>query len=361
MIKNIFYIILFLSTSWANSQMVNGVAISQLKSRLGFTGSPSILGVGNGGTGTSTQFTLGSSIFAGASGVYTQDNDNYFWDNTNKRLGIGVTGPLFPLDVQKTGAVPPLRVLSTTLSGIRMDSDSANAAARNWFAGSNVVVYGDYVVNQSTAVGGSPTAGTTRFYIDPSGNVGIGTAAPSSLVHVQQAVDSVVTATPIGLNVDSVGAAGELTAASSLQTFAQIAPIINQTSTAGYTALKINSTETSTGSGLKLLADLQVGGASKFSVNNFGKIAMDATNTAGGTTGAQTINKPSGTVNFAAAASSLVVTNSLVTTSSIVHAMVRTNDSTAIIKNVVPAAGSFTITLNASATAETSVGFVVFN
>lgn len=96
-------------------------------------------------------------------------------------------------------------------------------------------------------------------------------------------------------------------------------------------------------------------------VRTDGQLALLATNTASGTTGAQTINRPSGTVNFAAGASSLVVTNSLCTTSSIVFAVVRTNDATAVIKNVVPAAGSFTITLNAAATAETSVGFFVIN
>lgn len=88
---------------------------------------------------------------------------------------------------------------------------------------------------------------------------------------------------------------------------------------------------------------------------------VDQTITAGGTTGAQTINKAAGTVNFAAAAVTLVVTNSLCTTSSTVYCSVRTNDSTALIKNAVPAAGSFTITLNAAATAETSVGFLVIN
>lgn len=91
------------------------------------------------------------------------------------------------------------------------------------------------------------------------------------------------------------------------------------------------------------------------------QILLDGTNTAGGTTGAQTINKACGTVNFAASATSLVVTNSLVTAASIVFAVVRTNDSTALIKNVVPGAGSFTINLNAAATAETSVGFWVLN
>lgn len=107
-------------------------------------------------------------------------------------------------------------------------------------------------------------------------------------------------------------------------------------------------------------------GAFAFSGSNglgltLNKLTFDSTITAGGTTGAQTINKPSGTVNFAAAATSLVVTNSVVTTSSIVFAVVRTNDTTAVIKNVVPAAGSFTITLTAAATAGTSVGFFVIN
>ena len=98
-----------------------------------------------------------------------------------------------------------------------------------------------------------------------------------------------------------------------------------------------------------------------FRVRTDGQIAFLATNTASGTNGAQTINQPSGTVNFAPAATSLVVTNSLCTTNSIVFAVVRTNDSTAVIKNVVPAAGSFTITLNAAATAATSVGFLIIN
>jgi hypothetical protein len=92
-----------------------------------------------------------------------------------------------------------------------------------------------------------------------------------------------------------------------------------------------------------------------------GKITVLGTNTAAGTTGARTINRASGTVNFAAGATSLVVTNALCTTASIVFATVRTNDVTAVIKNVVPAAGSFTINLASAATAETSVGFLIIN
>jgi len=85
---------------------------------------------------------------------------------------------------------------------------------------------------------------------------------------------------------------------------------------------------------------------------NFG---LEGTITGAGTTGAQTINKPCGTVRFAAGASSLVVTNSLCTTSHKVLAMACTNDTTATVKNVVTTTGAFTITLEAAATAETEV------
>ncbi len=88
---------------------------------------------------------------------------------------------------------------------------------------------------------------------------------------------------------------------------------------------------------------------------------VDQTITAGGTTGNQTINKAHGTVNFAAAASTLTVTNNLVTTSSSIYWTVRTNDSTCTVKNIVPSAGSFVITMSAACNAETSVGFHVIN
>ena len=92
-----------------------------------------------------------------------------------------------------------------------------------------------------------------------------------------------------------------------------------------------------------------------------GSIELNRTLTAAGTTGNQTINKISGTVNIAAAGTSVTVTNSLVTTSSIVLCVLRTNDATARIASVVPGSGSFTINLTAAATGEVSVGFVVYN
>ena len=82
---------------------------------------------------------------------------------------------------------------------------------------------------------------------------------------------------------------------------------------------------------------------------------------AAGTTGAQTINRPAGAVNFAAAATSLVVTNNLVTADSIIIATVATNDSTMKSVAVVAGAGSFTLHADAAATAETRVNFIVVN
>ncbi|PIR72190.1 MAG: hypothetical protein COU42_02085, partial [Candidatus Nealsonbacteria bacterium CG10_big_fil_rev_8_21_14_0_10_36_24] len=45
----------------------------------------------SGGAGAPTWFapTAGSVVFAGASGILAQDNSNFFWDDTNDRLGIG--------------------------------------------------------------------------------------------------------------------------------------------------------------------------------------------------------------------------------------------------------------------------------
>ncbi len=92
-----------------------------------------------------------------------------------------------------------------------------------------------------------------------------------------------------------------------------------------------------------------------------GDMQFNKTVTAGGTTTPQTINKNAGAINFAAADTSKVVTNSLVTANSIIVATVATNDSTMKSVQAVAAAGSFTLYANAAATAETRVNFLVIN
>lgn len=74
-----------------------------------------ILPVANGGTGTSTAFTAGSVVFAGASGVYTQDNSNLFWDDTNNRLGVGTPAPTARLTASDNTTTLPAPPSGTVL------------------------------------------------------------------------------------------------------------------------------------------------------------------------------------------------------------------------------------------------------
>lgn len=100
----------------------------------------------------------------------------------------------------------------------------------------------------------------------------------------------------------------------------------------------------------------RLGTASK----GFAALTLDFTHTA--TIGAVVMNKPSGSVNIGAGASSVVVTNSLVTANSIIIPILMFVDATLTsIKSCIPAAGSFTITGNNNATANTKVGFLVIN
>jgi len=96
-----------------------------------------------------------------------------------------------------------------------------------------------------------------------------------------------------------------------------------------------------------------------YGVNTFN---YTRTVTAAGTVGAQTINKPLGTVNFAAGATTIVVTNSTVSATSLIFCTVQSNDATAVGCRVTDkGASAFTIRLPAAATAETSVAFIVTN
>lgn len=65
---------------------------------------------------TNSSMTSGSVLFAGASGVMSQDNSNFFWDNTNKRLGIGTTTPAARLTLFGANATNLIQLTPTSNS-----------------------------------------------------------------------------------------------------------------------------------------------------------------------------------------------------------------------------------------------------
>lgn len=125
--------------------------------------------VGFGGTGTGTAFTAGSIVFASASGVYTQNNSNFFWDNTNIQLKIGsnsiVNGnSLNPIAIAKTST----SYLATYIQNL----SSGTAASTDLIIGNNAddgtVSTGTYLdmgINSSGYTGSGLTNGPGDAYI----------------------------------------------------------------------------------------------------------------------------------------------------------------------------------------------------
>lgn len=102
-------------------------------------------------------------------------------------------------------------------------------------------------------------------------------------------------------------------------------------------------------------------GTTMLAVEASGRLLLYRTITPPGTTGNQTINRPAGTVNIAAAGTAVTVTNSLVDANTGVYAIIKTNDATAWIKNVTSTSGAFTINLGAACTGEIAIYWEVRN
>lgn len=126
------------------------------------------LPVGSGGTGTATAFTAGSVVFAGASGVYAQDNANFFWDDTNNRLGVGNAAPACAVDVtggiqtSRTGVTSPAATDGNIFSGTYTPANGAantNVSAITYYTSQYMRV--GNVVNVSFHVSVTPTAGAS--------------------------------------------------------------------------------------------------------------------------------------------------------------------------------------------------------
>lgn len=121
-----------------------------------------------------------------------EDNANFFWDDTNKRLGIGTTSPSTKLQVQ--GSVR----LETVNNSIDLVFKQGSATGTNQIIFENyntTGVLGRISYAQSTNSMQFSTANTERMRITDVGRVGIGTTAPSttSRLHINVgSIDSII-------------------------------------------------------------------------------------------------------------------------------------------------------------------------
>ena len=149
------------------------------------------LTIADGATGTGTVFTQGSVVLTGASGIYTQDNANFFYDATNHRLGIGTAAPTTPLTVNGTAtatifAVPTAGAFTYNAANVII----AQTALYNYFLGNsgNLTGSGTYnfamgytALNALTSGSNNTAMGSTALYANTTGGnntaVGVGALA----------------------------------------------------------------------------------------------------------------------------------------------------------------------------------------
>lgn len=309
------------------------------------SGSGGLLLQANNGTDVALLGAGGSSgatFYGGVNiaGALTVDTNTLYVDATNNRAGIGTTSPASLLHVYEDTSS------TSTTTGITVENDGTGDAvvqylltgAQRWYTGIDNSQSDTFQIND-----GSLSA-TPALSITPSTKyVGLGTSAPTHTLtqassgtgvalyntadqttnyeRVRQYWSSnvyTVASEKGGTGVGrTIGVTGTYTASSGVENNFRVAPTINQSSTAGYTALLVNPTETATGSGTKLLADFQVGGTSKVNITNVGNLGIGTTPTAylhlkAGTATASTapLKFTAGTVNTTPEAGTMEFSNS---------------------------------------------------
>ena len=102
---------------------------------------------------TLSGLTPGSIAFAGTGGVISQDNANFFWDDTNNRLGLGTVTPTYQLDVAGASGVTNLFRISSNGSDIMTVTDSQTTFSNPVSFGSvgDVSMAYDLLMTNSTA------------------------------------------------------------------------------------------------------------------------------------------------------------------------------------------------------------------
>lgn len=122
-----------------------------------------------------TALTTGSVGFIGASGALLQDNANFFWDDTNNRLGIGTNTPTTAIDVFGSGIIGRLNGTSTNNAFLGF----ASAGTNRWSIGNVQSDHRFRIYNEA--------ATSELVSILSTGEFGIGIANPTTKLHIDGA------------------------------------------------------------------------------------------------------------------------------------------------------------------------------
>lgn len=244
-----------------------GVGNTSPATTLDVTGAISMRGAGNNRLlAYSNDGTIRTQLFSfdGLGGfIGTQSNHPLFFrTNDTTRMALDSTG----LGIATTAPTHSL-TLSSTSTGIALYNTADQTT--NYERGR--LYWNSNVLTLTTDNAGS---GTARSLILTNGANRSLTISPATSAVFQFAAGS------SGLLTGAISVTNSTSLSSGTYTQVALTPTINQSSTAGYTALLVNPTETTVGNGTKLLADFQVGGVSKFSVANTGIATHTNTNDA---------------------------------------------------------------------------------
>lgn len=165
--------------------------------------------LGGGGMaigGTVTSGTTGSILFVGAGPVLAQDNANFFWDNTSKRIGVGINTPLSFASVNADGIdvyanngsdsySPIIRATNVGVGGFDVGGSLWLGAGGGFGSEGQVQLYARRAptspggVDLYTQLHSGGGAFTDNLRLAGNGGVALGvpiTTAPIAAVHIQR-------------------------------------------------------------------------------------------------------------------------------------------------------------------------------
>jgi hypothetical protein len=145
----------------------------------GFDGTISL--VGSVATLTiTTALTTGSVGFIGASGALLQDNANFFWDDSNNRLGIGTNAPTTAIDAFGSGIITRVNGTSTNNAFVGF----ASAGSNKWSIGNVQSDHRFRIYNDATT--------SELVSVLQTGEFGIGIANPTTKFHIDGGASALI-------------------------------------------------------------------------------------------------------------------------------------------------------------------------